>query len=216
MRIDIKTIIIILLTVVVIVLSTCKSCVQKKYDKLKVECGEKKTNTIIKHDTVIIHEQAQFVDHAPIPYQTDFSGVIIKRVFDTLYLELAGRVDTVFVDTLVNKYYTTNYYSKKYNHRYGTITTFDTVSVNNLTGSSIKLDLSIPSVTTTQTVYQSAKKKGVLYLGLEAFGYNNIQGAGASIMYQSARALNYEAGLFFDSTGKLGKRISVKFPLTKK
>jgi hypothetical protein len=150
-----------------------------------------------------------------MPQKIEFPKLSIKRIFDTLYIEGETVVDTVYVDTLVNRYYTTNYYSKKYNHKYGTITTFDTVSKNNLTGNSIKLDLSIPSV--TNTVYQT-KRKASLYVGIDAFSDKqfNLNGAGANILYVSPRSLAYQIGSYFTDKSSVNFRASIMFPITKK
>lgn len=215
-RIDFKSALIILLTLVVIVLSTCKSCQnkswEKKYAALEKKCGDQKP--IIKTDTVYIHEQATFVDHAPIPYKVDNANVKVKWKFDTLYIEGETVRDTVQVDTLANRFYTTNYYQKKFEHRYGTITSYDTVSKNNLLGSSLKIDLSLPIVTKTveKKVYKAA-----LYFGIDGYGNKQgLNGAGASILYCSPHALGYEAAAYFNSQSALNFRVSLKFPLNKK
>jgi hypothetical protein len=214
MRLEIKTTIILLLLLAVIVLSTCKGCLQKKYDKLKTDCASQTERIITKHDTVIIHEQATFVDHAPIPIKTDNPKVTVRWHFDTLYVENFNNItDTIFVDTLVSYYYATNYYKKNFQSQYGTFTTFDTVNRNGLVGNGLAVDLSIPS--TTKTVYKS---KAALYFGIDVYGNKSepINGAGFSMMYQSPKALNYQVGAYFTSEQSLNFRGSILFPLTKK
>jgi hypothetical protein len=124
-------------------------------------------------------------------------------------------IDTIYIDTLVNRYYAANMYSKKYSYKYGTITTFDTVSKNNLTGHSINLDLSIPTI--TNTVYQT-KRKAALYLGIDAFTDRqfNLNGAGANILFVSRMALAYQFGSYFTDKSSMNFRASIMFPLTKK
>lgn len=226
MRIDIKTTIILLLTIAVIVLSTCNSCKQKKIDKLTTQLEQCKSNDqsgTINTDTVYIHDTVSFYDHAPIPTQTEPPQMAIKRVFDTLYIQGIGEVDTVYVDTLINRFYSTNFYSKKYEHKYGTITTFDTTSQNKLLGSGLNIDLSLPIVTKTE--YRPSKQKALFYIGIDAYGNKKdlLNGAGGNFTYLSKRALGYQIAAYFndqiftpDPNTRFNFRATILFPLNKK
>ncbi len=212
---DFKTTIIIVLLLAVIVLSTCNGCLRKKLDKAKQ--GTTTTQQVIKStDTIVKFDTLRLIDHAPIPVQTESPRLAIKWKFDTLYIE---GVDTIFVDTLAARYYATNFYRKDYKTQYGKITTFDTVNRNKSLGSGMVVRFEIPEVTNTSTVTKTEEKhKAALYVGLDAYGNKKdfLNGVGASLMYSSPRALNYEIGSYFTSQQTLNFRASIKFPLTKK
>lgn len=212
---DIKATIIAALLVVIVVLSTCKSCQQSMYErkiaKMEKDCaalsgGETTIDTIYRPVNVSV------VDHSPIPVSTSFPKLVIHRIFDTLYIE---NVDTVFIDTLVARHYATNYYENEYNTDFGTIATYDTVSQNQLIGKSIINNLIFPSTKETKTIIQRVRRP-VIYLGVSGYGNTSgINGVGASLMYQSPRALNYGAGASIINGGIIYNG-TVFIPLTKK
>lgn len=196
---DVRTTIIVCLSVALILLSTCKSCEVNRYKKqiakLEKDCGEAKSKTTtFKSDTTHKKDTVRIAFDNPIPYKVEVPKFVTKLQFDTLYLE---GIDTVYLDTLVGRHYSTNYYSNSFKTKYGNIKVMDTVSQNKLLGSSIQENLSIPIVTNTIT---KEVNRTQLYLGIDAYGSKNdpLSGAGVSALLKNKSGLGYKVGAFFN------------------
>lgn len=212
MRFDIKTTLIIALAIVIVVLSTCNSCKLNSYVKkiAELEAGAKPS---VKHDTFYHYDTVKTTVDNPIPYETVRTEYAIDWRFDTLYIE---GVDTVYVDTLVGRYYATNKYSDTARVEHGYIVSEETVSRNKITSKTIKPFLTIPVI--TNTITQPLKQKGEFYLSIDAYGNKNrgLTGAGFSGMYNTPKSLAYELGAYFDSTSTINYKFSIKLPLFRK
>lgn len=212
-NIDVKTVLIIALAIAVAVLSTCNSCNEKRYQK-KIE--QLQAGTGKSSDTVVVTkiDSVKTIIDNPIPYETVKYIPKVNWKFDTLYIEYAGIIDTVYIDTLVSRHYAVNKYSDTTKVEHGYIVSNETVSQNRITAKSIQPFLSIPTTTITNTV--AAKKRGQFFLSIDAYGnqQRGLTGAGFSGMYKSPNALAYEVGTYFDSTRLMNYKASIKFPIT--
>lgn len=211
--VDIKTALIILLSVAVIILSTCKSCKISSLEKELIEC--KSAN----HPEMLLVPDRSTVSQ--IPYR-DTILKYIPKLIATSYDPPVYLIDSIIretkylsVDTqaILRDYFVTRFYSDTIKGKYGNIAINDSVSQNKIISRTPIWNLSIPEKTTYVTKYI---RKGVLYAGIDAYSdiNGNINGAGASLMWQSSKALNYEFGAYYNNILQL--RASIKFPLTKK
>lgn len=212
MKLEIKTTIIIALTIAVIILSTCNSCRESSYKRkiAKLEQGYKTGSVKLKSDTVFKTDTMRAIIDNPVPYEVTKTEKVIDWHFDTLRIENIP----VDIDSLVQDYLATRKYDTTITTDYGEIQLKQVVTENKLTTDTIIPTLKIPTITNTITEVR-IEKRGIVYLGFDAYGNKKewINGAGFSVQYKSPNALAYEIALKLDSTG-VGGRASIKFPLS--
>jgi hypothetical protein len=209
-KLDVKTTLIVALSIVIALLSTCHSCVVKKYEKQIAELQKGSGSSTSKSDTVYKIDSVKTVILNPVPYETVRKEYKVDYKFDTLYIE---GIDTVYVDTLVARHYAVNKYSDVTKLEHGYIISEETISQNKIVSKTIRPFITIPTITNTIT---KTEYKGVLYLGIDAYGNSReiINGAGVSLLYKSPRALAYEVGAYWNSFNQTNYKAGIKFPLT--
>ena len=226
MRLDNKTRLIILLSIVIVVLSLLRSCSDKRYEKriadLEDNC-EKNPRVVTRIDSIpykdtshtykpqvasISKKKYGFADWMNEP---DTAGWFSPPVLhDTLFYLIPADTANILADYFVTKYYRDSLQSD-----FGTVTVIDSVSQNRIFSRSAIWNLNIPRETRVETI---TKRKGVLYFGVDAIGNKyGINGVGGNIMYSSPKALNYEIGaMLSDNHAGVIYKAGIKIPMTKK
>jgi hypothetical protein len=212
-------ILIISLAIAIVILSTCNSCSNKKYEERIVELegnlqSSKEDNPVqaTRKLEIIAYERDSFYFPKPVAYIP--KGYIHEKdarpelVFDTVeidgpteFIEVGCEDKLVFKDTIKN--------------RFGYVVVTDTVTGNTIANRSVNWNLSIPKETVTN---EKTIRKGMLYWGIDAHGNKSgINGVGVSLMYSSPKALNYEIGAMLgENTNGINYKAGVKIPLWKK
>lgn len=179
------------------------------------KCGNTGGQKItVKTDTVYQHR----VDTINVPYETLVPYKVVytkdKVLHDTLETFVAGAY-TMPADTarIIAQYFATRNYSKTEEVAYGNLTINDTVSQNRITGRSIILTQDIPLIKETVTV--EAKKRAVLYFGINAIGNKeNIPFAsGVTLDLKLRNDIMIGGGAYFTNqeTGMIG--VNLRFPV---
>jgi hypothetical protein len=227
MRLDIKTTLIIALAIAVAVLSTCRSCEQKRYEKKIAELQsdnfglehaglteiERDTITEYITDSVVIEKPTlisevrvdSFIQFEQLPSDTGaIAAIYLRRMKD-----MQDKFNKQLTPFLTLKNYQDTLRFKNGN---GYVVTKSAVHRNNLVRQTIISD-SIPQTTITNTITNTVQR-AQLFLGIDAYGEGTkLSGAGFSAMFKSKRALAYEYGAWFDWKNQINHRLSIKFPL---
>lgn len=95
--------------------------------------------------------------------------------------------------------------------KFGRIIIKDTINRNSITGRGIVTDFTIPTI--TKTVYQQPRRK--IFIGADIYANPGtlLQGAGPVFTLQNKRDQIFEAGAFFNNTGKPVYRIGFRAKL---
>lgn len=225
LKLDIRTTLIVILAIVIVLLTTCDSCEDKKYEARITELETE--NTVIKDDkpvqstqTIEVPYEVEVPTYIPVPTAYIPKGYV-KRV------EMPDiEVVPLRNDTAANDYFAPPtefpdlsledklFYQDTLQSEYGYVVVKDTVTQNQIKSRSVSWNLLIPNTTTTIT---KTLRKPMFYASIDAYGNKEgINGVGLGIMYSSPRALNYEAGFLLNEVSGINYKAGIKIPLGKK
>lgn len=198
----IKTALIVVLSIIIVLLTTCNSCNKKEDSGQPII--KTKSDTVYRIDTMIT------VIRNPVPYEVTKTEKKIEWKFDTLFIEGLP----TDIDSLVQDYFATRKYDTTIKTDYGELQLKQTVSENKLLTDTIIPSFTIPTITHTITETKT-EQKAILYLGVDGYANNKtLNGGGVSLMLKTKRSLAYELGTYWNEQTKINYRASIKIPLS--
>lgn len=168
----------------------------------------------IKTDTMIVYKTDSSSWSTPTPYSVK-PGKIPSRVPILKPVIGSNIPDTVWmpVDTLaiLEDYYAIRDYDTTYHFADGEVTVQNTVTENILAIQRVLPTFKTTEITTTIT--KSEKKRGQLYLGIDAYGGKQypLYGAGASLMWKTKGDKVYEFGPVAFKDQQIMVKAGIKF-----
>jgi hypothetical protein len=168
----------------------------------------------IKRDTTIVYRTDSSGWSKPVPVAVTPGKVpsrkpVLKAVPgsntpDTIWL-------TVDTSAILADYYAIRDYDTTYTFADGEVKVQNSVTENSLATQRILPTFKVTEITTTIT--QAEKKRGQLYLGVDAYGGKQypLYGAGASLMWKTKRDKVYEVGPVVFKDQQLMLKAGVKF-----
>lgn len=196
------------MTIIIVVLSTCNSCYRgqlaelKNKPQVKVEPVE-----VTRIDSIKVHDTIRIEKPVPVAYipkgyirSIDSPPVLDFRdgpeeIHDSLYYDWLLRVK--------DDYFAKVAFERTIPTRYGNIIQRDTTEQNRLITGTAILDFTIPEKTVTKTLLQ--KKTAQVYWGVEAQGQraNFLSAFGPSLLLKTKRDNIYRVGALYNTDGFL-------------
>jgi hypothetical protein len=175
-------------------------------------CGGKpivdsKPKIEIKIDTVY-HDTTIYAKAKPKPPIVIIDTFWRKDTSNTPLVDTSQNCSSLYKKyvELGDKYYSKNIYTTEFKHAYGKVKIIDTISQNNLLGSQMIADLSIPEVTKTITITNPYVPTRQLYIGGGLYGntVNPVSMAHVGLLYKDKKDKIYQLSVGYNGQIQYG------------